>query len=189
MWGKFGWSPDSQQFAYFDGNLIVVNIDGTHRQEFTLPPKTSSSPAWLADNQHVGFVHTDPQGVNQVMVIDLATQTIAALPLAADGVDQLAWSPDGKSLAYHKAGQIFLANADGTHAQPLVDGTNPVWSPDSQHLAFLWDDGKHSDFKGSYAELYVIGVDGSPAARVIGGRIQSPSWGRRKKHLRTYFLI
>src|SRR5260370_38581561 len=59
------------------------------------------------------------------------------------------WSPDGKSLAFARAGerdgkpqpaQIYLLSMDGGEARPLTDMPKgagaPVWSPDGRSIAF-----------------------------------------------------
>ncbi len=171
------WSADSRRLAYFNRRIFVIDTNGIDQGQFEYPAGSIRSWNWLSDSQHIGFIHTDAQGVNKLMILDLATQSITTLSMSVDGIAQLAWSPDGKYLVYRKADQIYFSNADGTNAKILAIGSNPVWSPDSQHLAFLMDDGKHTDYKGAYTELYVIGLDGSPAVRLIGGRISSPSWG------------
>ena len=54
------------------------------------------------------------------------------------------WSPDGRSLAYAKGGDLYLANADGTephkllpsNPDPSVWAWSPTWSTDGTRLRF-----------------------------------------------------
>lgn len=79
----------------------------------------------------------------------------------------LAWSHDGKRLAYWMRGQIWVMNADGTQNKALV-GTpttrfggglgaaspaSPTWSPDGRRIAYT--DGYES------RSLWVTNADGS----------------------------
>src|SRR5216684_3972429 len=43
---------------------------------------------------------------------------------------QPSWSPDGSKLAFVQAETVYVANADGTGAQPVGAGSWPSWSPD-----------------------------------------------------------
>jgi TolB protein len=67
-------------------------------------------------------------------------------------------SPDGKSLAYHKDYQIYVANADGSEAQKIETGNPfnfvPQWSADSQWLMFV--SGEHYN-----CHPYVVHPDGT----------------------------
>ena len=56
-------------------------------------------------------------------------------------------SADGQRIAYHKDYQVYLADADGSHATRVDTGHPfhfcPIWSPDGQWVLFL--DGTHYD--------------------------------------------
>jgi hypothetical protein len=46
-----------------------------------------------------------------------------------------AWSPDGKRLAYVRQGQLWVADADGSHRARISDRADAVdWSPDGRRL-------------------------------------------------------
>lgn len=50
------------------------------------------------------------------------------------------WSPDGRRVAFIAAGQLWIANADGTGKRRLTTltggATGPVWAPTSDRVAF-----------------------------------------------------
>jgi Tol biopolymer transport system component len=50
-------------------------------------------------------------------------------------------SPDGKRICYHRAYQVYLADADGSNAQRVETGQPfnfvPQWSPDGQWVLFV----------------------------------------------------
>lgn len=53
-----------------------------------------------------------------------------------------AWSPDGRTIAFMRDGQILLAPASGTPgrvltSQPAAWDADPVWRPDGRALAFV----------------------------------------------------
>jgi len=61
----------------------------------------------------------------------------------AAGDEQPSWSPDGRSIAFLREGQIWIVRADGTHARALTKGgsaiaTEPVtWSPHGRWIGFI----------------------------------------------------
>ena len=54
------------------------------------------------------------------------------------------WSADGKMLAYSNENNLYMAKADGSDARKLLTVGdsgfvfNPVWSPDGNHLRFMY---------------------------------------------------
>jgi len=50
-------------------------------------------------------------------------------------------SPDGKRIAYHRDYRLYLADADGSNAEPVKDKNRfhfiPLWSPTGEWLAYL----------------------------------------------------
>lgn len=74
-------------------------------------------------------------------------------------------SPDGKHLAWRRAGTVSVLDLETKAARVLVDGFDPSidfrWSPDSQWIAYAADD---RDFN---ADVWVVRADGSaPAVNV-----------------------
>ena len=67
-------------------------------------------------------------------------------------------SPDGKRIAYHKSYQVYIADADGTHALHVNTGQPfnfvPQWSPDGRWLLFV--SGEHYD-----CHPYLVRADGT----------------------------
>jgi Tol biopolymer transport system component len=80
--------------------------------------------------------------------------------LARGRVDDAAWSPDGKRVAFGGQPGVVVVRADGTHRKKItrVEGTSPAWSPDGTLIAFSGTNG-----------LYVVDADGGPAKRLWKG--------------------
>ena len=67
------------------------------------------------------------------------------LPILSSGPINPAPSPDGTRIAFSHQGWIWVLNLSTGTAQRVTDGAEidgrPRWSPDSQHLAFIRDEG------------------------------------------------
>ena len=81
-----------------------------------------------------------------------------------------AWSPDGARLAFVTRGEVWVADADGTHRALLVPrGADPAWAPDGRRLAFSRD-----------GYVWTVRADGLDERRLARGG--HPAWsplGRR----------
>lgn len=166
------WSPNGQYIAFVlayskDGGLsqaftlYVVNADGTN-------PHPLSSPApglnysWSPDSQHIVY---SPQGM--LTITDLVGNSRPVLSKPEAGDFSPAWSPDGKLIAYTRDDGLFVVHADGSNPQnvsnlpsaanPVPAATfadqYPVWSPDSQHIAFR-------STRDSSSKVYTVDPDG-----------------------------
>jgi hypothetical protein len=75
-----------------------------------------------------------------------------------------AWSPDGARIAFVTKGDLWTADADGTHpARIAKDADQPAWSPNGRRIAFTRDGSVHT-----------IRADGSDDRRLAPGA--HPAW-------------
>jgi len=149
------WSPDGGRLAYTTapdrlGNFRLAILDLATGQTRLLGP------------DRVGWVTWSPQGLTyaarlgsaqaqDLFVLD-ANDVPRNLTNTSDVEEEFpAWSPNGARLAFvgSPAGaenlsqrQIFAIGADGGDRTQLTAGagahSNPVWSPDSQWIAYLY---------------------------------------------------
>jgi Tol biopolymer transport system component len=89
------------------------------------------------------------------------------------------WSPNGKMIAFERAGDLWLMRADGSHASRFTSGpgddTSPGWSADGTKIVFVRSD------DGSVAgrSMFVKPVAGGLPSRLTAaddGCADAPTW-------------
>ncbi len=110
---------------------------------------------------------------------NLAAQETKLLDDAGDP----AYSPDGSRVAFERANEIYVANANGTGTlrrltnDCLLDSA-PVWSHDGTRIAFVRrsDDDPRSLCDGDY-NIWTMNADGTNERQMTSeGGFSSPSW-------------
>ena len=162
------WSPDGRRIAYVsDAELVASELDAALADQHPAPPsrriRSNSDASW------VGLYTMAADGTDIRPVLDEDFAVLHYPP---------AWSPDGRHLAVVRYGeeesafgpttrstrrQLYVVGADG--AEPLRLAANvvsgPSWSPDGRRLAI-------AKAEEGGVGLYVIGLDGTGARRLIG---------------------
>ena len=104
------WSPDGKMIAFItarDGNgeIYIMNADGSGQTNLTNSPANDYAPSWSPDGKKIAFWSAN-EGNSEIyfMNIDGSGQTNMTNHPANDCA--LSWSPDGKKIA-------FTSNRDG----------------------------------------------------------------------------
>lgn len=139
--GTFAWSPDGTSIALaedtrFGCGLWVVRSDGTHRSTIVRPidsPGACSEISWSADGTLLALPRYSPSSA----AIYRRTGETWRLARLIDGADEVAWSPDGRRLAWLDTHTDLLWVAQPTGARPKRVGfaLGFEWSPDGTALA------------------------------------------------------
>ena len=170
------------------GELYSVHLDGSNETRLlTIAKHDIWGAAISPDGKHVAYrVQTGRTGGIEPSDIYVANSDgTHAVRITHSGRHdtQIAWSPDGKRLAYVSmpAGtsgnfSIITLNRDGSAARTIVDGTttvqNPSWSPDGTSIVYQSRNGLHQ-------QLAVIPANGGTPqwlASTMGG--SEPFWSR-----------
>ena len=158
--------PDRQRIAfdvstkYADGSgpgadILTVDLDGSHLRVLVsgYPDILNQSPLIDPSGTSLYFLQietVEENGVSRrngsIERLDLSTKRCIRVA-AADGVSDLALSPDGRTLAYVRFvdgdTRLWRVNTDGSDARPFFAGddtwagvTGPRFSPDGSSIAF-----------------------------------------------------
>jgi Tol biopolymer transport system component len=169
------WAPGGDRILFVrtdivsggEGEIHVINADGTNLMRLSTPGSDDYAPTWSPDGRRIGFVHVDfVERLPQIYVIKADGTDLERL--SPRGTIDLypIWSPDGQRIAFANADlvtridQVYLMNADGTNRVPLTAfmplGADPLsWSPDGEQIALLtW--GASSGY-----DIYAVNPDGT----------------------------
>ncbi|MBS0613076.1 MAG: S9 family peptidase [Proteobacteria bacterium] len=121
-------SPDGKWVAYTVSTvdrdrdesrtaLWLASWDGQQQLQLTKDLKDVDSPRFSPDGRFIAFLAT-PAGAEkvQVMLLDRGSGETRSLTSASDGINSIAWSPDGKRLLLVQHGG--MADDDGASAKP-----------------------------------------------------------------------
>ena len=112
--------------------------------------------AFSADANKVAFnaIH----GGIRVMRLEDGYTTLVPNQPSQDGFisGDIAWAPDGRSLAFVNGDRIFTISIDGSDLREVARGVFPTWTPDGEHIVFA-----SGLYRGPDLDIAVIQVDGT----------------------------
>ncbi len=160
--------------SVWNGDIYVVNADGTGKTRLTRHPAEEFDPAWSPDGTKIAFSRFTGRRF-QVFVMDADGSDATQLTSGDGGASDAAWSPDGTRIAFTRCRgtcDIYVINADGTGEMRLTHGEqpgeqSPTWSPDGRRIAFV-------DING----LFVMDAEGGAWQRLTDGPADdaNPAW-------------
>lgn len=195
--------PDLPSDLVFQGDRVMVKpADGTSARALTSDdgPPHQEHPDWSPDGSHVVFdsgfstlwtARFDGEGLEQIY------ECLDPCYVVQDG----AWSPDGRSIAFMEgtgdgtvttSGKIQILTIDTKTVRTVFEDTTgtglvsaPRWSPDGRSIVFEADtyaSNKQTEEKIVRGRIGIIGVDGPPEPRFIASGTDQPAstpdWSR-----------
>lgn len=146
------------------GNYVVYVSDESGDQEINLADRKGNgvtrltqnagddgSPLWAPDGKRLAFISRhDGNPEVYLMRVDGSRPVRVTTSSAEEKLGD--WSPDGEWLVFYgdESGSdrgLWLRNPDGVNLLRLTEeqDSDPVWSPNGQHIAFVRRDGANQD--------------------------------------------
>jgi Tol biopolymer transport system component len=161
-----------------NGNIYVVNADGTGLKQLTDAPGWEQHPSWSPDGSKIVYVvYAEGSGdadYATVWVMNADGSGQRQLTKSSVGGVEPTWSPDGKQIAFLRVLMpdeftLFVMNADGSGLKRVMrpaaasnpntqgDERLPIWAPNGK-LLFL-----------RLGDVFAVNLDGSGLARLTKG--------------------
>jgi Tol biopolymer transport system component len=166
------------------GGVYAVDVRGHRLNE--LVPGPVAEAIWSPDGKMLAFVRWEGGSLYGLHVIRADLGSPRRLTgIEAYGFPSIAWSPDGRRIAYRASAPrdaIFLIGVDRRRSVRVTEGGLPAWSPDGRRLVFV-----RREPRGT-ADLYVVDADGAGVRRLTRGVsvFSKPSWSPDGKRLAFY---
>jgi hypothetical protein len=182
------WSPDGTRLVYSDGLRLLIWTVGSASAVAIPNTEDGVWPAWAPSGDVIAFTKLQRNGsfvlgcdcmrAGRPLPVERITRTIyrdgggrvgSLMTIRADGTDLRnlgqgdapAWTPNGQSLVFHRAQQLWRSAPDGSGATPLPNTAyayEPAISPDGRWLTYVRDQkqGDRTSNKDKPFDLYSV---------------------------------
>lgn len=169
-------SPDGSQIAYVRvshdimtdrarRNLWIIGADGSNNRPLRSETKSSQSPRWSPDGTRVAYVSA-AEGSPQLYVRWMDTGQTALLTNLVQAPGAIAWSPDGKSIAFT---QFVPANKPPL-ALPPEKPEGATWAPPVKVIdSVIYRADGQGYLDAGFNHVFIVSAEGGTARQLTDG--------------------
>ncbi|HEY0079937.1 MAG TPA: LpqB family beta-propeller domain-containing protein [Pyrinomonadaceae bacterium] len=167
-------SPDGKKVAFvWRGEIFAASAtDGGDATRVTTSPAIESQVTWAPDSRRLVYV-SDRGRTPQLFLYDFRNNSETQLTSGTLEDSTPRFSPDGRWIAFHRAGrELRVLNADTRQERllaqarfdlPPLNSDRPfIWSPDSRWIAFI-----NVTPTKLFNNIFVVPLDGGGAAQPV----------------------
>jgi Dipeptidyl peptidase IV (DPP IV) N-terminal region len=130
--------PQPGVLVFNKGNQVwSERANGTGRKQVLRDTTLDQQPAWSPNGNEIAFVRQVGTGPLQIVIFRISTGQVRALTHADTDSIQPRFSPNGLAVAFVRANHVWILNLETDRVRELWRGTEPAWSSDGKHLAFI----------------------------------------------------
>jgi dipeptidyl aminopeptidase/acylaminoacyl peptidase len=124
-----------------DRELVLIDIATGAQQVLTYERKEVGSPRWSPNGDRLAFVAADGTGKDakpQVFVLPMTGGEARKITDASNGIEQFAWRPDGKEIAYVTSDEPENKKEIEKHHDAFEAGDNDFLATEAALPSHIW---------------------------------------------------